>query len=484
MKPFRELSKRSRSGLYAALIVLLAGVAIYAVDRVRRSREPSFRIQPMVPANYSPELNYRTKPNLFVILVDTLRADHLGAYGYDRPTSPAIDRLAAEGGILFEHAYSVAPWTNPAIATLFTGKYPQTVFAPAPHHVAITRALPKNIETLAEVVKKAGYRTVALVDHPGINARLGFSRGFDEFHDLYLEGGAGYWTRTNPVFVLDAFKTATANVGRKDAPLFLYLHLVYPHRPYVPAKRYARLFGSGFTNVEEGQKEGVINMYDAEIRQTDELLGNMFAEMKARGWYDETAIVFTSDHGEAFWEHGLEEHGASFFDEEIRIPLIVAPPGGRTTEPERVRHPVSSVGLFATVLDLAGITPSRGVHGLSLLRFFTATDTAEAETLDWFFSESPHSDDIHAAAVLSSRGEKYILYQNPSVFPEEMLFDLTADPLEHENVAPDSPRLKAYRSLLREHWEMNRIARTANEQETVDVDPETLERLRALGYIN
>lgn len=477
--------KFSHKSLYVLLIALTLSVIAYRVVRLRGSREASVGIREIVHTLHSPNLSYRARPNIFVILIDTLRPDHLGAYGYSRPTSPAIDRLAADDGILFKRAYSVAPWTNPTIATLFTGRYPQTIFAPAPHHVAITQALPESIETVAELVEAKGYRTVALVDHPGINQRLGYSRGFDEFHNLYSESGAGTWKRTDPRFVLEAFKTATVDAGVTDEPIFVYLHLVYPHRPYNPARRYKRFFGSGFTRNEESQKEGMINMYDAEIRQTDELLGRMFADMKSRGWYDETAIIFTSDHGEGFWEHGLAEHGKSFFDEEIRIPLVVVPPGGRTTEPNEIERSVSNVGIFATILDFAGITPKKGVHGLSLLRFFYAEGVADTDDApEWFFSESPHSADIHASAALSSRGKKYVLYQSPDSTPKELLFDVTVDPLESQNLAGDSAELSMYRSLLREHSEMNRVARAANDQETVDIDPETLERLRALGYLN
>jgi choline-sulfatase len=480
----REFSKSPR-WLYVCLFVLGAGILVYRLTLTLREPEPSFRMRPVEHSAHASALGYPKRPNIFLILIDTLRADHLGAYGYSRPTSPAIDRLAGKEGILFERAYSVAPWTNPTIATLFTGKYPQSVFAPAPHGEAIRQALPKNIETVAEVVKEAGYRTVALVDHPGINQRLGYARGFAEFRVLFRESGVDFWTRTDPEFVLEVFKEVSENVGVSDDPVFIYLHLVYPHRPYTPAPRYAEMFGSGFTRIEKIQRDGVINMYDAEIRQTDDLLGKMFADMRNQGWYDETAIIFTADHGEGFWEHGLAEHGRSFFDEEIRIPLIVVPPGGRTEEPAEIERPVSNVGVFATVLDFAGITPEVGVHGRSLLRFFHPHGVVDSSSgTDWFFSESPHSGDIHAAAALNSLGEKYIHYQKPSFFPAEMLFDVTEDPSETRNLAGESSRLSAYRSLLQQHMEMNRAALAASDRDTVDVDEETLERLRALGYVN
>ena len=145
---------------------------------------------------------------------------------------------------------------------------------------------------------------------------------------------------------------------------------------------------------------------------------------------------------------------------------------------------MSNVGVFATVLDFAGVMPDKGVHGLSLLRLLHPDGRHPGEhDREWFFSESPHSGDIHGAAALSSDGKKFIRQQKTDLHPEEMLFDLATDPIESENIANESPRLDAYRSLLQEHTDLNRAALAASDQETVDVDPDTLERLRSLGYI-
>lgn len=462
--------------------VLAAAFVFCAAACAPREGEPASGAAPVVHSIHSADLGYRPRPDILFLLIDTLRPDHLGAYGYGRPTSPAVDRLAAEEGILFQRAYSVAPWTNPSIATLFTGKYPRALFAAVPYEAAIRQALPKNVQTLAEILRGAGYRTLALIDHPGINQKLGYGRGFDEFRGLFGGERVLLSKPTDPESVLDAFKTATAAVGEAGQPIFVYLHLVYPHRPYAPPAPYAEMFGPGFTRVEKGPKDGVINMYDAEIRQTDDLLAKIFAEMKARGWYERTAIVFTADHGEGFWEHGIAEHGRSLFNEEIRVPLVVVPPGGRTREPRVIDRPVSNVGLFATVLDFAGVLPPPDVPGESLLRFVRPGGAAGGP--EWFFSESPHSVDIHAVAALSSEGQKYLRYRNPDSFPEEMIFDLAADPSEGRNLAGFFQGLGAYRSRVRAHEERNRRALDAGEHETVEVEPETRERLRALGYLD
>jgi arylsulfatase A-like enzyme len=216
---------------------------------------------------------------------------------------------------------------------------------------------------------------------------LGYSRGFDVFVRLYQAGGFDIWTRTDPDFVLQTFTEQLDQASNQ--PLFIYLHLVYPHRPYMPAAPYADMFGPGFERMIPRERQGMINRYDGEIRQTDDLLGAMVEHLEERKLIAETAIFFTSDHGEGFWEHGLSEHGKSFFDEEIKIPLIFLPPGGRTSEPPQVATPISNIDLFPTILDLAGIPPAKEIEGESLLRHFHGEKINE--TGRWLFSESPHS---------------------------------------------------------------------------------------------
>ena len=404
-----------------------------------------------------------SRPNIVMILVDTLRADHLGAYGYPRPTSPAIDEIAATS-VLFERAYSTAPWTNPTIATLFTGYYPQELFRVAPHRFAIHQALPLAVDTLAERLRAAGYRTAALVDHPGIGPGLHYDQGFESFHRLFQEAGAPPWGITDPSFV---FQQVDRQLASTAPPFFLYLHLVYPHRPYAAPADYQQLFGPKFLRLGPRQRDGVINAYDAEIRYTDDLIGRIVGALRQRGLWEKSWVVILSDHGEGFWEHGVAEHGNTLFDELLHVPLILHPPAARGLAPERVARPVSLVDFCPTILDLAEIELPESLRTRSLIR-----GSSERP----IFSESKHSGNLGERSV-RSQGFKYI-----GDLQHGALFDLQADPGE-SNPLPDRPEVRAeFLALLRQHEETAQASRRHWGGDVRSVDEGTLQRLRALGY--
>ena len=407
---------------------------------------------------------HAARPNIVVILIDTLRADHLGAYGYPRPTSPAIDEIA-KTSVVFERAYSTAPWTNPTIATLFTGYYPQELFPVAPHRLAIHQALPLAVDTLAERLHAAGYRTAALVDHPGIGPGLHYDQGFDVLVRLFHEAGVSAWGVTDPSFV---FEQVDRQFGSATSPFFLYLHLVYPHRPYVAPADYQQMFGPRFTRLGPKQRDGVINAYDAEIRFTDDLIGRIAGSLRQRRLWDETCVVILSDHGEGFWEHGVAEHGNSLFDELLHVPLILHPPAARGLAPERVARPVSLVDFWPTMLDLAGVDLPEPLRTRSLIR---GGDSDRP-----IFSESKHSRYLGESAV-RSRGLKYI-----GDLEHGALFDLQADPGE-SNPLPGRPEVRAEMvAQLRQHQDSALAMRHHWGGEERPVDENTLQRLRALGY--
>ena len=228
--------------------------------------------------------------NIFFILIDTLRADHLGCYGYKRNTSPNIDKIAGEG-VIFTNFYTVCPWTNPTIASLFTGKYPQAIFPPAEHEQAIKQVLPEEIDTLAEVLRKEGYRTIALVDCPGISKVLNYDQGFDEFVQMFDK-----WTGKPAPLVIKEVSERLDKIN--EDYFFVYLHLIYPHRPYGPPPPYNEVFGKGYKEYVIEEKEGMINMYDGEIKYTDDLIGGILDNLRKRKLLNNTYIIITSDHGE------------------------------------------------------------------------------------------------------------------------------------------------------------------------------------------
>ncbi|MGD8330827.1 MAG: sulfatase-like hydrolase/transferase, partial [Acidobacteriota bacterium] len=213
------------------------------------------------------------RPNIVVVLVDTLRADHLGTYGYARDTSPAIDALARRGTV-FTTAYSVSNWTNPAIKSMFTGRSPQAVMEAATHDEAIRIPLPPAVTTFAELVQERGYRTAALVDHPGIKPWGNFDQGFEDYTMLYEEGagGRGGWGKSDIEYVAGRFaEQIDAFAGE---PFLIWLHVVYPHRPYLAPEPYRGVFGpdSYDDGDDREQRDAMINAYDAEIRRTDDLV--------------------------------------------------------------------------------------------------------------------------------------------------------------------------------------------------------------------
>ena len=418
-----------------------------------------------------------TRDNVVLVMVDTLRADHLGCYDYQRDTSPNLDRLAT-AGVLFENFYSVAPWTNPAIASLFTGRYPRAVFPPLPHKKAIGIPLPSQLPTLAERLQEAGYRTVALVDHPGINPELQFDQGFEQWHSLFEDGGFDIWTVTDSDFVLDQLLVALDELG--DETFFLYLHLVYPHRPYAPPAPFDSMFGSSATKTGRAHRQEMVNAYDGEIRYTDELIGRLVEVLGERQLTQSTWLMVTSDHGEGFWEHNKAEHGNSFFNELTRVPMILVPPQRERVAGLRVKTPASLVDLKPTILGLAGLEPEKELEGRDLRTSWS--NPADFEAPRWLFLASPHSQSVEAAAVV--RGDLKYIDRLPWRQARPALFDLAEDPAEKHNLAGVSPQAAEMSRRLQAHLIQTEQLRSGLlEEDEVELDKEVLERLRALGYL-
>lgn len=415
------------------------------------------------------------------ILIDTLRADHLGVYGYDRPTSPAIDRLAAES-LVFRQARSVAPWTNPTIASLFTGRRPTAVLEPAVHRLAVETRLPPDLPLLAEKLRDAGLRTAALVDHPGISPGLGFARGFETFTRLFEGLDKPRWGFTDDDIVLAAFAEQVARFGGER--FFLYLHLVYPHRPYEPPAPFDTMFGEITDQTSRAVRDQMVNAYDAEIRFTDQVVEQVLAELARQQRLDDAWIVLTSDHGEGFWEHGRDEHGNSLFDELLHVPLIVRPPRGSGIAPRAIEAPVSLVDLHATVLEAAAgdrLRSTATTGGRSLLRFL---DEDAAGLVDDVVSQQQHTGDVHATAIV--RGSwKLILAADPKARQRVRLFDLVADPDEHDEraAAQEETARRLERSLLQHVARDTRDRARLAERAPGELDADEIAKLKALGYL-
>ncbi len=390
------------------------------------------------------------KPDVLLVVVDTLRADHLGAYGYGRPTSPHLDALARRG-TLFEKAWSAAPWTLPSVMSIITSRYPSS------HRVENDGLkLAASIPTLAETMRGAGYATGAFVSHVYVGRQFGFDRGFDTFEDFGVSA-PGYRPETRMEPTADRVTTAASEWVRAQGnrPFFLMVHYFDPHWPYDPPEAYRSMFPSAYAGPLDAGYDAIsrfkdplvempadyrrflIDRYDGEIRFTDDQIGALIEAVEAAGRGSRTWVIVTGDHGEEFKDHGSIGHGRQLYEEVIRVPLIIAgPPGGeRPGAPARpVATPVSGIDLFPTVLDLAGIAKApAGLSGTSLASL-ARTAAAAREG-----APSPDRPLVNETARLGACRKAVRIGDLKLIdFMDEdrsAFFDLAADPEERQDLS-------------------------------------------------
>jgi arylsulfatase A-like enzyme len=360
------------------------------------------------------------RPNVIVYVVDCLRADHVGAYGYDLDTTPEIDRLASDS-VVFEDLSSCASWTKPSTACLFTSSLPT-------FHQARTvdDALARSRITLAEVFRKEGYVTAAWVANPVIDARVFFfNQGFDRWVDVRSfeeRSRRSHLHDMNP----DAADITEAvlpwlEAHRRDQ-FFLYLHSLDLHYPYVARPP----FDSRFVSAESEGLDRDRELYDAELAYNDGEIGKLVERLKALDLYDDTAILVTADHGEEFGEHGATRHGKTLYQQVLRIPGILKLPGSRYRG-RRVKALASNIDSGPTLLEVAGIEAPEEFQGLSLLGDRSERQRAVAELV------APNN----VAYSMRDGRLKHIKVLVPE--PAEMLFDLERDPAEEVNLLPSAP---------------------------------------------
>jgi len=428
------------------------------------------------------------QPPLIIWLVDTLRADHLSCYGYERETTPNIDRLASEG-LRFERVAAQSSWTRPSIASLLTGLYPSD-------HGAIDREdrMVSGLTTLAEHLKTFGYTTAAFsVNGNFYSENLGISRGFDEVWGYWVPLDHEDWEGMTEELTSDLLAWIERNAGEQ---VFLFIHTVDPHDPYSPPPPFDTLFTSSYegpyaTSADVSQlrerakldepdfghhRQQAVDLYDGEIAYNDEVFGRVLQRLRDTGFYDRSLLVVTSDHGEEFSDHDEWGHGLTLFGEQIDIPLIIRLPGGRLAGrvvPEQIRQ----VDLLPSLLHWIGLPapPSAGVNiadDLDAGRPPATGDVLAEELLDG-----------HELYSLIEGRHKYILRLAP--WRSEALFDIEADPREQHNLLSTSPgvaremarRVEAFRRTSEE-------ARHARADDApVRLSDEEIANLRALGYI-
>lgn len=439
----------------------------------------------------------RSQPNLILVVVDTLRADRLGSYGDTKALTPFLDRLA-ERGLRFERAYAPSSWTMPSVASLFTSRYPSQHLV-----VDFEARLADSEQTLAEQLWMAGYRTGGFTANWRLDWKNGFHQGFDTWQPLFpmvLADGkvAGDVVRDAATRWLDEDRDA-----RRRPPTFLYLQYMEPHAPLNPPTDLRERFApeltdaevqrlnaksvlmtpvpsNGMAPVEAAQLE---RLYGAQVAAADRELEAMFANLDRRGYLDNAVIVVTADHGEEFLEHGALGHGFDLFEETVRVPLIIS---GPMVKPGVAREPFSLIDLAPTLLELGAAEPEPRFEGRSRVSMLNDNWKSLLRRLvQWrepspILLELPESLTEHAVRLHHSgrvEGQDKLLVDQGG---RPALYHLDRDPGEKAPIK-DGARVGELAAALK--MQQGLLAgRKAPVQEKVDMDPATVERLRALGY--
>ena len=474
---------------------------------------------------------------VILILADTLRPDHLDAYGYARPTAPVLTRLASEGA-LFEDCIAQAPWTKPSVPSIFTSRYPTS------HGISrFTDLLPSSAVTLAEVYRDAGYATLSLVANPFPGHFSNLHQGFEELHErssLSLPDGQS------------GSKTARGYVDRllpwleahRDVPFFVFLHVMDPHSPYEPYPPYDTLWADPARKAEhERQWERVyefiedpharnrwipnraelknagidpqefvaykIDRYDGSIRGMDAEIGRLAERLRQLGLEERILLAVVSDHGEEFLEHGELHHGKTVYGEMTNIPLILWGPG--RVPAVVIAETVQSIDLMPTLLELSGLPLPDGMQGQSMVPLLLAAGEAhrsadtllpgeegEASSYGWrsrpaiseratpptgpFGIRGGHIDSF---AIITDGWKLIYNPRRPPGHPEYELYDHRNDPLDLVDLAAERPEIVERLAKELEAWHQQALAaRQASEAESPQgLGREELEQLRSLGYI-
>jgi arylsulfatase A-like enzyme len=425
-------------------------------------------------------------PDVFIYLIDTLRADHLGCYGYPEAVSPHIDALARDG-VLFERAIANSPWTKPSVASLFTGVWPAT------HNVLVKgQSLPEEAVTLAETLRPAGVRTAAFVANGHVADRFGFHQGFDRFMFLPPPNKANHLPTPSDSVNAHVFRWLSSRELKR--PLFLYVHTVDPHVPYDPPPSFRSRFAGGVGDPSIGsgpmfmalrhKKRPVTDelirdlraLYTAEIAFNDDSFGRFISELKTLGLYDDALIVFLADHGEAFHEHASWGHGKDLHGEVINVPLIIKFPARDGLAGRRIAALAQQVDVMPTILDYLGLPVPAQVEGRSLLRVLGPEHGAGERT------GFTHLHQIGSDQEAVVEGP-WKLIRNAAGLrrPSYTLYHLAADPGERNDVLEQHPIVAGY---LKAQLQLRRVHAGAVLTPRMGVtDAAVEENLRALGYI-
>ncbi|NIM15046.1 MAG: sulfatase-like hydrolase/transferase [Candidatus Aminicenantes bacterium] len=420
--------------------------------------------------------------NIILISIDTLRADHLGCYKYERNTSPAIDEFRKDA-VLFRRCMVQSTSTLASHASMFTSLIPS-------HHGAyFTRSqpLPNNLQTMAEFLHQKNYRTISFNDGGQIAAKFGMDQGFEIYESLPFKKPA------EMVFQRIVNKAVEWIDGHlhPGEKFFLFLHTYETHHPYTPEKKYLERFESGYNGnlprhisvelikqinkgevtINEEDKKHIINTYDAEIRAMDDSFARFMTFLKEKRLYDNTLIIFTSDHGEEFGEHGIwATHAHGLFNEQLHVPLIMKLPASGFAS-RKVNHLVRSIDILPTVMDLLDENIPGDFEGISLLPLIKGVKS----DVNIFTISQRDMQKTYPRKYWSIIKGKWKLY-------DKKLYNLINDPGELQDVADSNKKVKAQLESLAIRF----LKRKKGQQATnrVKLDDKTKKKLKTLGYVH
>lgn len=464
------------------------------------------------------------RPNVFFLVMDTLRADHLSAYGYGRETSPRLSSLA-DRAVVFDRAYSTSTWTLPSMMSLFTGVHHGRLEAPreGPPAPGARDTLPRyrlveQADTLAERLRRWGYGTAAFVDVDFLSVAMGFAQGFDRFDDEAARVDKKDWLHGTSLNLQKALTWARAE---GDRPFFAFVHGFDVHGPYLPPTAYRRFFtsgspGTGDPPVPIGEANNVfaaipkyiaeggsrslahyVRQYDREIRYVDDLIGSFLERLRTLGLLESSLVVLTADHGEAFGEGEAYCRHGTLSESTVHIPLFWFPPGP-ATRGRRVHALVQSVDVAASILQAAtGRIPNR-LDGRS---FLSVVDGSGEEIRDaailtggWCWQQAMIEGPwklVRFAPGLESVDEARETHPlRDDEHPERVhlrLYDLREDRVESADVSGSHGELTRAMLSRLDAWlrqaEEDRRRLRGEASPEVGIDEEVLERLRAVGYL-
>jgi arylsulfatase A-like enzyme len=439
------------------------------------------------------------EPDVLLISIDTLRADHLGCYGSERDTSPTIDRLAREG-VRFGTVVSTTSWTLPAHAALFTGLYD-----PAHGTTDVHLRLAQDYVTIAERLDAAGWQTIGFFGGPLLHPVFGLDQGFDRWiscmgaptsimderyePEVLFEANARSHRDITGPRTVSAIREQLTAVG--DDPLFVFVHLWDPHYDYIPPAPHDRRFDPDYggtldasnfihnpevnPDMDPRDLEHVIALYDGEIRFTDDIVGQIIDTVdRARAGRPRLTIV-TADHGEEFFEHGGKGHQATLYDESVLVPLILHWPG-RLPEGRLVIDPVSLVDVVPTLASLVELPAGPEVQGIDLTPLIDGARTPDRA--------------LHGLLAIGGRRLDSLRTSSSKLLRSNGIdahFDLVEDPGEldlRRGPPTDRPDLSRKLDRLLEASDAIRARHGGGAAASRPMDPELMDQLRALGYID